>query len=154
VGWSQLSDAFLNVGFDRNRKPTGKNFFNIYNEWEPSIYEGALMIRPIFTRTAADFPDDCEEIEPPVEADEKNIEYIVYPNPVSDGILYMSKDDYYRSPIKAQRIKIYDATGRLALNTATTDGKIDISMLPNGIYILHVEDDNKYTGSKRILITK
>ncbi|MDR1056661.1 MAG: T9SS type A sorting domain-containing protein [Prevotellaceae bacterium] len=154
VGWTQMTDAFLDIGFDRNRNHQDKNFFNIYDSWEPSIYEGSLMIRPIFTRTATDFPGDYEPTVPPAQIEESSNAFIVYPNPVLDGRLFIAEDNTKHTPVNAQRVDIYDAMGRLMLKTSSSEGNLDVSTLSAGIYIIRVWENDEFKGAKRIIIAK
>ena len=154
IGWTQLSDAFLNIGFDRNRNHQERNFFNINNTWEQSIYEGSVMARPIFTRTDANFPGDYEPTEPPVVVEDTNADFIAYPNPVVEGRLHIAKDDNRQTPINAQRVDIYDISGRLILSGSLDYGSIDVSTLHPGVYIIRVWDNDVFKGAKRIMIAK
>lgn len=154
VGWTQMTDDFLNIGFDRNRNHQVRNFFNIYDTWESSIYEGSVMLRPIFTRTAADFPNNYVPTIPPSIITDPKSAFTVYPNPVSGGRLYMIENDHQQTPVKAQRVDVYDTIGKLVYTTNSADGSINIDSLTSGVYIVRVWENNTIKGVKRIVVTK
>lgn len=154
VGWTQVSDNFLNIGFDRNRNHQDKTFYNIYGTWESTAYEGSLMIRPIFTRTANEFPDDYEETKPPVIEGSSTSSYIAYPNPVVNGLLRIAKNDEIHTPIQSYQIDVYDTMGRLLLKQVSDNGEVNLSTLPGGIYIIRIWENGESKGVKRIIIAK
>ena len=63
----------------------------------------------------------------------KNSSY-VHPNP-ADNILNLSVDE-------VDRAEIYDLLGKLMLSEANPDSKIDVSSIPQGVYIVKIITDN------------
>jgi hypothetical protein len=57
----------------------------------------------------------------------------IYPNPVSN-VLYIKN-----AGITIENVKIYDLNGRLIKEEKLDDNQIDVSQLPQGIYILDIE---------------
>ncbi len=50
VGWRQTSPNILNVGYDLTSSAGNNIFYNIDGQWFPSMYDGAIMIRPIVSQ--------------------------------------------------------------------------------------------------------
>ena len=88
-------------------------------------------------------PSDCDEVVSIGEEIEKSERFYfeVYPNPTSN--LLFIENQYFdgQSPSK---INLFDATGKLLISTqpSLNNGliSIDISDLPKGLYLLHVEN--------------
>ncbi|MCF8299113.1 MAG: T9SS type A sorting domain-containing protein [Saprospiraceae bacterium] len=76
----------------------------------------------------------------------------IFPNPTSDYIIIESKNPLN----KIKEIKIYNSLGILNENLFPniSDVKIDISLFPNGLYFLIVEDMNGEKSVKKIIVNK
>ncbi len=70
---------------------------------------------------------------------------ILHPNPIKNGILYI---DGVTSGKASYRIVNY--VGQVVLNTLLSEHKIDVSSLPNGLYILEIDTEGS-TISKRFM---
>jgi hypothetical protein len=150
VGWIQTSENFLNLGFDRNRNHRDNTFYNIGQGWEQSVFEGSLMLRPIFCRTANDFPNDSENLADDEQETKSSSDYSVYPNP-SKSIIYLTEND--NAPLEASRVDIYDLSGRLAKSFPNVSGNIDVTVMLPGVYLMRVQDkDGKMRETKRIIV--
>ena len=66
----------------------------------------------------------------------------LYPNPVKD-ILNITLND-------VRNIEIYDLLGKMMLSETNPDSKINVSSLPQGIYIVKIITDNDYHTEKFI----
>jgi len=66
----------------------------------------------------------------------------LYPNPVED-ILNITLND-------VRNIEIYDLLGKMMLSETNPDSKINVSLLPQGIYIVKIITDNDYHTEKFI----
>jgi hypothetical protein len=66
----------------------------------------------------------------------------LYPNPVED-ILNITLND-------VRNIEIYDLLGKMMLSETNPDSKINVSSLPQGIYIVKIITDNDYHTEKFI----
>lgn len=75
-------------------------------------------------------------------AEVKKLEFSIYPNPVTD-ILYI------KTPEKLTSVAIYDASGKL-INTQFSNGQVNVSMLPKGMYILKATTDKAVYQEKLI----
>lgn len=133
VGWVQNTNAELNIGLDKAGTSNTSNLFyttGIGSSWSLSTVEGSVMIRPVFKAGKSEVWNGIEESE--------NAEFIAYPNPTNGRITIEST-----SFGMIGAMSLYDLSGRLVEAVpASLQNKqsIDISMLPSGIYVLHVED--------------
>ena len=133
VGWQQLSGDNLNLGFDMNADQHTKIFYNTGSGWMNSNYQGALMIRPLFGKA---LPLVAGINEPEKYSGEIN----VFPNPSNGGyisVIIPAKNNQDNSKLK---ITIFDLLGNEVYNNPFSD-KVDISGLPNGMYLISVFSD-------------
>jgi hypothetical protein len=152
VGWLQTDEGFLNIGFDRNRDSKNNAFYSLGQMWEPSVFEGSLMIRPIFCRAGSRFPSDHVTFEDDTnENGNKNIQtFKAYPNPVR-SIIYLEDND--NVPLKLSKIELYAFSGELIKVFENVSGNIDVSNIPSGIYFMRVWNvDKKVHEVKKIII--
>lgn len=70
----------------------------------------------------------------------------VYPNPVSNGTLYISSANN-----SEKQIAIYNILGQQVLQTKTTSGAINVSSLAKGGYLLKITEDGKSETKKLIV---
>ncbi|MFA4851432.1 MAG: T9SS type A sorting domain-containing protein [Bacteroidales bacterium] len=146
VGWKQVTADNLNIGFDMNSDKHDKIFYNTGNGWFNSMYQGALMIRPVVGKTLP--------ITTGVEETIANAEKIkVYPNP-SNGenifIVLPPSMDQVKSELTVQ---LFDLRGSL-LHTLPYSKSINVSGLQNGIYLLCVntKDNSNWYITKLIIV--
>jgi Secretion system C-terminal sorting domain len=129
VGIKQLSQDFLNIGYDVSHDNRRNIFVNISGSWfsvdslDPA---GSLMIRPVFSTQA--MPSGLAEA---TTADDI---LKVFPNPARDQLQIVLSEKAMNEP---GRIQIYDITGRqvFAIELRNT---IPVSQLRPGIYILKI----------------
>ncbi|MFP3832234.1 DUF5074 domain-containing protein [Chryseobacterium sp. SIMBA_028] len=75
-------------------------------------------------------------------AEVKKLEFGIYPNPVTD-ILYIKTQE------KVINVAIYDTSGKL-VNTQFSNGQVNVSMLPKGMYMLKAVTDKAVYQQKLI----
>lgn len=75
-------------------------------------------------------------------AEVKKIEFSIYPNPVTDILTIKTQE-------KILNVSVYDASGRV-VNAQLNNGQINVSMLPNGVYILKAVTDKAVYQQKLI----
>ncbi|MDR2235954.1 MAG: DUF5074 domain-containing protein [Chryseobacterium sp.] len=75
-------------------------------------------------------------------AEVKKLEFSIYPNPVSD-ILNI------KTPEKVLNVSVYDLSGR-QMNVSFHNGQMNVSTLPNGIYVLRAVTDKAVYQQKLI----
>jgi hypothetical protein len=156
VGWTQASEAYLNIGYDINTACPGVVFYNIGNKWYPSMHNGALMIRPVFGK-ASELPDDAEELPAPVsQLPLANDNILIYPNPAQDLVNIRSETRNGETFIPSNcRIDMYDVgNGHFVHSVTTTNGSFSVLGLPRGIYMLRIFENNQFKATRKILVTK
>ncbi|MCL2098347.1 MAG: T9SS type A sorting domain-containing protein [Bacteroidales bacterium] len=158
VGWIQTSEVFLNIGFDANRLNQDKNFYSVnnYDGWLPSIYDGSLMMRPIFCDEAK-FPDDAVLPPPPQPAPaQTNNDYLLYPNPAVDMVTIRNlKAEREMSPTAAtQRVEVYDLRGTLVHAAYTPDATFSVAALSAGVYVVRIYENNVVKTSYKIIVAR
>jgi len=157
VGWIQTSEVFLNIGFDANRLNGHRNFYalNAFGGWSQSIYDGSLMIRPIFC-DPQDFPDDFVPPPPPPTPVRPDDDYLLYPNPAYDqvSIRNLKAEREMSAPSGTQRIEVYNLRGTLVHSAYTPDGTFSVAKLPAGVYIVRIYENNMVKSSRKIIIAR
>jgi hypothetical protein len=151
VGWLQTDEGFLNIGFDRNRNSKQNVFYNLGQAWEPSVFDGSLMIRPIFCNADSQFPSDYVELNDNVREDKNNIQsFRAYPNPAR-GTVYLEEDN--NVPLTSMKIELYTLSGELVKVFENVSGNIDVTNIIPGIYLMRVwTADRKVREVKKIII--
>jgi hypothetical protein len=141
IGYSQVLNKPMSLGFDKNRINTGKIFYNINGlDWEHSIKQGSLMMRPIMGKY---YETDFGIRRPKAEG------FSVYPNPASDYIRIDLPAKYQDSPA---HYCIYDIYGRLMYSNTAVVNFIDISSFSNGIYILMADNNGEILCNQKFSV--
>jgi hypothetical protein len=70
----------------------------------------------------------------------------VYPNPVSNGILYIET-----SANAEKTVTVFDILGKQVLNTKTADNAINVSNLRSGVYVVKITEEGKTTSRKLVV---
>jgi hypothetical protein len=150
VGWLQTDEGFLNIGFDRNRNSKSNVFYNLGQMWDPSVFDGSLMIRPIFCRYDSQFPADRVELEDIVKENRNIQTFRAYPNPAK-GIVYLTEED--ATPLMSSKIELFSLSGDLVKVFENVSGNIDVTNVMSGIYLMRVwTDDKKVREVKKIIV--
>ncbi|MDR3184763.1 MAG: T9SS type A sorting domain-containing protein [Prevotellaceae bacterium] len=154
VGWIQSSEVFLNIGFDANTPAAGRNLYALGGgNWYESMYDGTLMIRPIFTRTSGNFPGNPVEPVAPDAAAKVPDEYIVYPNPATDRIHVRNlKAEMWGTVPPRPLIEIYDVSGRKHRTGYVEGDMFRVSGLPAGMYIVRIIENGAVKTSQKIIV--
>ena len=145
VGYTQTTQTEgLRVGMDRNTNGNeGNLFYRDPSTWSASSQPGSLMLRPMFTSNGyQDVIAGNEELSVL-----KGIK--VYPNP-AQSFVHVQADTESRI-----QVSIFDISGRmLGQNQVLANGRVDISDLNNGVYILMLEDESGRRGSQKLIVNK
>ena len=135
VGWEQLSDDLLNVGFDMNNISNNYMYYNIGSGWIPSSFPGSWMIRPVLS------------IEP-IISNQINYSKLlkVYPNPTEGEV-------YIETSAQDNIISIYTSKGILVKKFSMDSNivMLNINYLPSGIYFLEILNDQQKIFQKIVL---
>lgn len=81
------------------------------------------------------------------DTDDIRIDFTVYPTPAS-GVLNIKTDD------SDLNYNVYSLSGQQALSGQLSDGRIDISRLTNGIYLLELTKNKKKMMKKFVVVNK
>ncbi len=140
VGFEQLSNDFINLGFDRSNDSRRYTYYRTSGEWMQSILRGAVMMRPVFGSKAV-----VDIAQTPIE----ELDCSFFPNPASDKIHIRSNN-----PSPLMRISLSDMHGRTLLDDTLSE-TIDLSPIPNGIYILRIYNTSTAQQTiKKLIIRK
>ena len=146
IGWIQTTADFLNIGFDRQNDHRQDVFFNITGAWMPSLVksEGALMIRPVFANKSRK-----SSISPADILKNLNRGVRIYPNPSSDLLRIECGDQS-----QMMRITLTDLHGSLirSLLESGPDCKINVSDIPNGIYLISIQSYSGINSRQKLII--
>lgn len=141
VGWEQLSDDMLNIGFDRNTDSHTKIFYNVIGDWAQSIYEGSLMMRPMFGDTVT-----VTSVKETVSKAGNN--FFIYPNPANDFVYINSLSD------GGYTVQLFDVSGRLMGTYSNSPHNIATTFLVPGLYFAKITDNyNLKSNSYKLCIT-
>jgi len=140
VGWIQIKEEFMNLGFDTFRDNSSKIFVNITGEWEGLQEKGTLMIRPVFGKFFDPYLGSQKE------KSKSNLK--VYPNPVRNRLII--ENNNYFDPVN---YSIIDLQGRLIKSGIVENETIDCSDLQKGIYIFTFRI-NGVTRYKKIIVDR
>ncbi|CAG4991201.1 hypothetical protein DYBT9275_00702 [Dyadobacter sp. CECT 9275] len=133
VGWLQVNEQPLTVGYDLNsRLGADKVWYNLGTEWVPGAdLKGSIMIRPFMTTKGQEVVTGTE---PGISA-----KSFFYPNP-SQGIISW-KD------LVLDRIEVYTVNGNLVkvISPGYESRSASVTELPGGLYIF-----KGYNGKRQI----
>ncbi|MFT5998772.1 MAG: hypothetical protein ACI81P_001227 [Neolewinella sp.] len=142
VGWEQLrSDANIGIGFDRNSRPEGVQFFNNGNGWQAitGTTTGAIMIRPLLSGF-----EGFTTSTPAQTVSEALVD--VFPNPTTGTLHLRPRQIAGTAPLS---YRLYSMNGALLSQNEAND-RMELGHLPAGIYILEVT--NGTTGSRHKIV--
>ncbi len=140
VGFEQLTNDYINLGFDRSNDSRRFTFYRVGNEWMQSILKGSVMLRPAFGSSA------LVSIEKPkAEAPKVSI----FPMP-SSGQVNIEIDN--ATPLEHIQLSLFDLHGRLIIQSPYKN-TLDLHHLDNGIYFLRIIDtETGLYSTKKIAI--
>lgn len=139
IGFEQLNEKDLTLGFDRSTNSMDKAYYNVANQWEqnPNL-KGSIMLRPVF--------DD--QLTTAIEEKYPSSPCSIYPNP-NHGVLQLEGN--------VKMVRILDLTGKLILQKSLEEysGKKEVRLpkhIPNGMYIVELSSRKHRVHQKCILI--
>lgn len=149
VGFIQSEADFLPLAFDVNNtygydadtEVNSEIFYNTSGYWYNSLYQGALLMRPVL---GAAFNDAVVNvgIDNPAVVPVEGIS--LYPNPTDSEFWVRSET--------AVSVELYDFTGRLVLRQSAHDA-VSVVGLPQGMYLAKVDDLHGQTlGIRKIVV--
>lgn len=147
IGIEQLSSTFMNIGFDQNSSLSGKLLYSYYDPllhawtWYPSLYKGALMMRPAFGAQGA-LSNNRETL-----SGERKIR--VYPNPVREGAFRLLLPEGVDG--KDLVVALFDMRGRMIWQKPYRE-YFSLERPVSGIYFLRLMDRNKVLGFSKLVV--
>jgi hypothetical protein len=72
--------------------------------------------------------------------------FVIYPNPIKNG-----KVNVITASNAVKKIKIFDIAGKNVFSINTVNKEFTVSNVPNGIYIIQIEQDGKMSSQKLII---
>jgi len=143
VGWRQLSETFLNVGYDVNTPHAGKQFYWLNGVWNQSQVPGSIMIRPVVGS-----PLLITSIKDTYSKNKNLMSF--WPNPATDYInINTGEVQLYGSAF----ISITDLNGRELIKVPFSE-RVDISSLHEGIYFLVISMNGRPVEYNRLIKTR
>lgn len=133
VGWMQLTNYRINVGFDRNINANENMFYNVLGGgWLQSQLPGAWMIRPVFSSDT--LPEDVFSIH------ENSLmsDFSIFPNPASDEVFIIPNTDAGNST--DYNLNIINSTGSLVKTISYLPRSVSVSEMAPGFYFITVQN--------------
>lgn len=134
VGFVQLGNNFINLGFDRSLNTSDRIWYLTGTEWQHSILSGSLLLRPCFGTAAMAGLDDVQH---------EHAQLAVSPNPTS-SLLHIE----HLQP--GSLIELFNSHGHRCLSSNATP--IDVRPLPSGLYLLRVTTPQGESNIIKIII--
>ena len=141
VGWMQYEDGSLNVGFDANNDHADNIMYYAEDEWYTSTRNGCLLIRPMIGSKLV-LGQEEQQAKPGLE------KLGIYPNPARDYSI-LNQAEIADDP--AAIVAIYSIYGKLVHRQQGAGNKVDVSMLPQGMYVIRVKSKNKMYTAKLLI---
>lgn len=140
IGWKQSGADRLNIGFDKNINHQDKIFYKTSSNWSNTIYQGSLMMRPVFV-------SDKDILLSVEENDVWNPEISVYPNPASTLFNIGGEVE------EIERIELYDLQGRVLTSELMTQQTFSVQNLPDGVYLIRLYNPDNQSIQKKVIIS-
>ncbi|MGB0175801.1 MAG: T9SS type A sorting domain-containing protein [Owenweeksia sp.] len=146
VGIRQTNKIPITIGFDRNNTGRSEIFYGQDNNLFPSFVVGTLMMRPFFRYAPNDIGLEEQIIE--------TVDFRVYPNPSTDGNLYVSIPT--ADPNDIFNYRLFSISGQMMLEGELTGNHISASQLKAGVYLLQLSpaDGQKQPGFQKVVISR
>lgn len=133
-----VSDS-LQIALDANRTGSNHRYFRVGVDWQPSLLEGALMVRPL---VGAASPLSVKNPE------EAKIEFELFPNPANQ---YLNVSTTLKSTTNVN-YQIVDIVGKQCLEGRLQASKqIDIQTLPAGLYFFRIQQNGYFSDIRKFV---
>ena len=143
VGWKQLSESFLNVGYDVNTPNAGKQFYWLNGVWSQSQVPGTIMIRPVVGS-----PLVITSIDDIHYKNKSSLN--IWPNPAKD---YININPGELQLYGLSYITLTDLNGRQLIKVPFSE-RVDISSLRDGMYFLVITINGMPVSYNRVIKTR
>ena len=138
VGWEQRNGSSAYYGYDLNSKSIMSVYRFPSGPWKDEEFRGTVMIRPVFRVPSATLGTEA--------AKENNLQCSMYPNPAKQQLTVEGDITH---------IEILYVTGQIAIQqkfaNATDAKEVDLSTLPNGLYVVKMHNDHQQATKKLVI---
>lgn len=129
----------LHIALDANRTGVNHRYFKVENTWEPSLLEGALLLRPL---VGASLPLGIPSAVVP------ELQWTMHPNPAQEQV-HISIPGLDR---KKAAYRIVDLQGKTLLGgNLKGETDVDIKALLPGIYFMRIDTEAGYAQPVKLL---
>lgn len=129
----------LQIALDANRTGGNHRYFKVLNNWEPSLLDGALLLRPI---VGTGFQLGIHDQDLP------EVKWSIHPNPATDNVTVRLSE----TNKKTAHYNIVDIQGKLIQSGKTAGNQdIDIHSLSPGIYFIKLYLESGFTRPLKLL---
>lgn len=144
VGIRSIGEFSMSLGYDLNTKHKNKIFYSYngsnWNSPSSGIFEGSLMLRPVFRKKNWGVGIDALNID--------KVQIDLFPNPAKD-ILNIQFDQ----ELKNASYQVFSIGGQL-MQRGRLSNSIQVSNLSNGVYFIRIETEKGYHINKKFVIAK
>jgi len=143
IGFQQLTEEFLNIGYDVNRNNISRMFVKLSGKWfNPVMLKpGSLMIRPVFKTKSGAISGNHGIYE-------KNDDISLFPNPAKNVININAPDD------SISIIDIFNITGQSIDKIRYPGSQTDVSHLEPGVYYFRITTISGISQIKKVIIIR
>ncbi|MCL2327002.1 MAG: T9SS type A sorting domain-containing protein [Bacteroidetes bacterium] len=138
VGWEQPYDVLLNMGMDLSNQMRNRLYFNTAFQWEPSMINGTLMIRPQFGKKISTSIST---------ASKKNDTVLLYPT-------IIQSQAYIQANEEIMRCEFVDITGKTVQQLPVINNTIDCNSVPNGFYLVKLYNGIGVVAVKKCVVRR
>jgi len=145
VGWTQLTDERINIGFDRNRNFSNRIYYNTDNlTWNSTSFDGALLMRPSF-KTSKDFLLTIPQNKAPLL---QELTFDLYPNPATEAFTVRLPDH------QPYTLRVLDIGGRTVAEQGNVQWSVqmDASNYEPGIYLVQIMNELGQVATQRLIV--
>jgi hypothetical protein len=144
-GIQQSTNQPLNIGFDKNTNHHDALFYDIGSGWTQSSIPGSIMINPTMGCYVPPTPIGIAEYE------HQHIGFNLYPNPAQNTLTVRTSE----LSLDAMTLNIYSTLGQSVLTKPFNNAEtIDISALPDGVYVVYLNGLSKNTTPQKLIISR
>ena len=144
-GIQQTSNQPLNIGFDKNTNHHDALYYDNGNGWTQSSVVGSIMINPLMGCADIPVPVGINDYKQPLT------DFNVYPNPAQNNLTVRLSE----LSLENITLTIYSTLGEQVLSKPFINAEsIDISALPNGVYLIYLNGERKNRSPKKLVISR
>jgi hypothetical protein len=141
LGWEQVGESMLNIGFDQNCSVLGKHFINEGSGWILSVYngKGLPMVRPAFGHVSF-LSTNAQTVQ--------KSEWRIFPNPCQGSLFVQPKSEV----VGTFRVQLYSMLGNLVRTWSGCPNRLELGELAPGYYFIRVEAPGMLPYAQPIVI--